>query len=56
MNRDERIAEIAREVTDPKAELIRLDGRLYAAGFKRESRSLGNIIARLEAWEARHAR
>jgi hypothetical protein len=56
MANDSEKADIVREVRQPKTRLIELDGRLYAAGFKRESRTLGAIIARLEAFEARHGR
>lgn len=46
--------EIARRVSEPKKRLIEIDGELYRAGFHRESRSLGAIIARLEQWERTH--
>jgi hypothetical protein len=51
MNKSQRTAQIKREITPVKSQLIRLLGQMEREGLASEATQFGNIIARLEAFQ-----
>ena len=53
MGKRERTAELKKQISPIKSELLRILGAMEREGLARDANILGNIIARLEDWQHR---